>query len=202
MLKFQKIILASNNKHKVDEIKTILNKYGIEVLSLKEVGIEVEVEEDGTTFEENALKKASEICKLTKLPCIADDSGLEVFALNGAPGVYSARFAGEHGNYKKNNQKLLELLKDVPYDKRDARFVTVIAFVTDDGDKILARGEVFGKIAFEEKGENGFGYDPLFIYPELNKTFAQLSPEEKNKISHRRRALDNFVKLFEEKYKL
>ena len=198
-MEIQKMILASNNKHKVDEIKDILKEFDIEVLSLKEADIDIEVEEDGTTFEENAMKKATEICKVAGLPVIADDSGLEVFALNGAPGVYSARYSGEHGNYNKNNKKLLKELKNVPEEDRGARFVTVIAFVTPEGEKITARGEVYGKIAFEEKGENGFGYDPLFIYPELNKTFAELSSEVKNSISHRKRALDNFIEIFKEK---
>ncbi|WP_057979402.1 XTP/dITP diphosphatase [Caloramator mitchellensis] len=194
-----RLILASNNKHKVDEIKVILKQFNIDVLSLEEAGIDVEVEEDGRTFEENAMKKAVEICKITNLPVIADDSGLEVFALNGEPGVYSARYSGEHGNYKKNNEKLLKELSNIPEEERSARFVTVIAFVSPEGEKFTARGEVLGKIAFEEKGSNGFGYDPLFIYPELNKTFAELSSEEKNKISHRKRALDNFIRIFEEK---
>ncbi|SEF84350.1 XTP/dITP diphosphohydrolase [Caloramator fervidus] len=199
-MKFSKIILASNNPHKVEEIKSILGKYGIYVLSLKEAGIEIEIEEDGKTFEENALKKARQVYKITKTPCIADDSGLEVFALNGAPGVYSARFSGEHGNYKKNNQKLLELLKDVKEEDRGARFVSVIAFIDDNGEEILARGEVYGSIGFEERGTNGFGYDPLFIIPYLQKTFAELSSEEKNSISHRKKALDKFLDLFEKKY--
>lgn len=189
--KVKKIILASNNKHKVDEIKKILKDFPYEVVSLSDAGIDVEVEEDGKTFEENAYKKAKEIMELTGHAALADDSGLEVFALDGAPGVYSARFAGEHGNHKKNNMKLLEMLKDVPEERRGARFVSTIVLVTPDGDKIVARGEIEGKIGYSEKGTGGFGYDPLFIVPELNKTFAELSPEEKNAISHRARALMN-----------
>ncbi|SKA90028.1 XTP/dITP diphosphohydrolase [Caloramator quimbayensis] len=190
-MKLEKIIIASNNKHKVDEIKDILKGFCNEILSLKEAGINCEVEENGTTFEENAYIKAKAIVDLTGLPCIADDSGLEVDALNGAPGVYSARFSGEHGNYKKNNEKLLSLLKGVPREKRGARFVTAIALVTPDGDKIFARGEIRGIITEEEVGSNGFGYDPLFLVLGLNKTFAQLSSQEKNSISHRGRALND-----------
>lgn len=190
-MKLEKIIIASNNKHKVDEIKDILKGFCDEILSLKEAGIDCEVEENGTTFEENAYIKAKTIVDLTGLPCIADDSGLEVDALNGAPGVYSARFSGEHGNYKKNNEKLLSLLKGVPREKRGARFVTAIALVTPEGDKIFARGEIRGIITEEELGSNGFGYDPLFLVVELNKTFAQLSSQEKNSISHRGRALND-----------
>lgn len=188
-LQKKKVIIASNNIHKLIEIKEMLKDFPFDVVSLNEAGINIEVVEDGKTFEENAYKKASEIMKITNETVIADDSGLEVFALNGAPGVYSARFAGEHGNYKKNNMKLLELLKDVPYDKRGARFVTSIVYLTPEGDKIKAQGYINGIIGFEEKGSNGFGYDPLFIVPELNKTFAELKPEEKNAISHRSRAL-------------
>lgn len=188
-LQKKKVIIASNNVHKLIEIKEILKDFPFDVISLNEAGINIEVVEDGKTFEENAYKKASEIMKITNETVIADDSGLEVSALNGAPGVYSARFAGEHGNYEKNNMKLLELLKDVPYDKRGARFVTSIIYLTPEGDKIKAQGYINGIIGFEEKGSNGFGYDPLFIVPELNKTFAELKPEEKNAISHRSRAL-------------
>ncbi|MCX7885619.1 MAG: XTP/dITP diphosphatase [Caloramator sp.] len=188
-MKLEKIIIASNNNHKVDEIKNILNGFCDEILSLKEAGIDCEIEENGTTFEENAYIKAKTIADLTGLPCIADDSGLEVDALNGAPGVYSARFAGEHGNYKKNNEKLLSLLKGVPKGKRGARFVTAIVLVTPDGDKVFARGEIRGIITEKELGSNGFGYDPLFLVEDINKTFAQLSSDEKNRISHRARAL-------------
>ena len=188
-LQKKKVIIASNNIHKLTEIKQILKNFPFDVKSLNEAGINIEVVEDGKTFEENAYKKASEIMKVTNEAVIADDSGLEVFALNGAPGVFSARFAGEHGNYKKNNLKLLESLKEIPYDKRGARFVTTIVYLTPDGDKIIAHGHINGIIGFEEKGNNGFGYDPLFIVPELNKTFSELEPEEKNAISHRSRAL-------------
>jgi XTP/dITP diphosphohydrolase len=186
-----KLILASNNAHKIEEIKSIFKGYSLDIVSLKEAGIDVDVEEDGKTFEENAYKKAKEIMDLSGEAVLADDSGLEVFALNGAPGVYSARFGGEHGNDKKNNIKLLEMLKDVPDNKRGAQFVSVIVLLTPSGDKIVSRGEVEGKIGYEGKGANGFGYDPLFVIPELNKTYAELTSDEKNSISHRARALAN-----------
>lgn len=188
---FKKIIIASNNKHKIDEIKDMLGDFPFEIVSLKEAGIDIDVEEDGKTFEENAYKKAYEIMKITGEAALADDSGLEVYALDGAPGIYSARFAGEHGNDKKNNNKLLELLKDVKDEERGARFVSLIALVTPEGDKIIAPGYIEGKIGYSEKGTGGFGYDPLFIVPELGKTFAELTSEEKNSISHRSKALKN-----------
>jgi XTP/dITP diphosphohydrolase len=189
MKKNSKVIIASNNKHKIDEIKDILKDFGFELISLREAGIDVEVEEDGKTFEENAFKKADEIMKLRGEICLSDDSGLEVDVLGGAPGVMSARFAGEHGNDKKNNEKLLELLREVPQEKRSARFVSVISMVSPQGKEIMAKGYVEGRIGYEERGNNGFGYDPLFIVPELNKTYAELTAEEKNSISHRSRAL-------------
>lgn len=190
-MNFKKIIIASNNKHKIDEIKDMLGDFPFEIVSLKEAGIDIDVEEDGKTFEENAYKKAYEIMKITGEAALADDSGLEVYALDGAPGIYSARFAGEHGNDKKNNNKLLELLKDVKEEERGARFVSLIALVTPEGEKIIAPGYIEGKIGYSEKGTGGFGYDPLFIVPELGKTFAELTSEEKNAISHRSRALKN-----------
>lgn len=190
-MNFKRIIIASNNKHKIDEIKDMLSDFPFEFVSLKEAGIDIDVEEDGKTFEENAFKKANEIMKLTGEAALADDSGLEVYALDGAPGIYSARFAGEHGNDKKNNDKLKELLKGVPEEKRGARFVSFIALVMPNGEKIAAPGYIEGKIGYEEKGSNGFGYDPLFIVPELNRTFAELTSEEKNSISHRANALKN-----------
>lgn len=188
----RKIILASNNAHKIEEIKEILKNFPFQVISLKEAGIDIDVEEDGKTFEQNAYKKAKEIMKITGEISLADDSGLEVYALDGAPGVYSARFSGEHGNNKKNNEKLIEVLREVPAQERGARFVCsmILLFPEGDGKEIKAEGYVEGVIGYEEKGENGFGYDPLFIIPELNKTFAQLEASEKNAISHRGRALE------------
>jgi XTP/dITP diphosphohydrolase len=189
------IVIASNNMHKVEEIKAILCAFDYKVLTMAEAGIDVEVVEDGMTFAENAYKKAKEIMDLTGQICIADDSGLEVYALGGAPGVFSARYAGEHANYQKNNEKLLEELKNVQMKDRGARFVTSIALIFPNGNTVRAEGHVEGIIGFDYAGDNGFGYDPLFIYPPKSKTFAELSSEEKNAISHRGRAL---VKLKEE----
>lgn len=189
--KGNRLIVASNNAHKISEIKTILKDINYCILSLKEAGIDIDVEENGSTFEENSYIKAKAIFDLANEAVLADDSGLEVYALDGAPGVYSARFAGEHGNDRKNNDRLLELLKDTPDEKRGARFASAIVMLTPDGNKIEGKGYVEGRIGYEEKGSNGFGYDPLFIVPEINKTFAELTPEEKNSISHRKRALED-----------
>lgn len=185
----KKLVVATKNKNKIKEIMDIMKNTGIKIVSLYDLGIEIDVKEDGTTFEENAYKKAYEIMKITHMPTMADDSGLEVDALGGAPGVYSARFAGVHGDDRKNNEKLLILLKDVPNNLRKARFVCVIALVYPDGEKKFVRGEIEGTIARSPSGNSGFGYDPLFIVPEYNKTFAQLGSNIKNKISHRGKAL-------------
>ena len=184
-----KVIVASNNEHKIVEIKEILSKHSLEVLSLKEAGIDIDVEENGTTFIENAYIKASEIYKLAPGNMVlADDSGLMVNALGGAPGVYSARFAGEHGNYKKNNEKLLELLKGKPVTERAAKFVCAMVLIVDENRTIKVEGEVEGVIIEEERGQNGFGYDPLFFVPDYNMTFAEMDGDTKNLISHRGRA--------------
>ncbi|WP_312699689.1 XTP/dITP diphosphatase [Sedimentibacter sp.] len=196
----RRIILSSGNKHKVSEIKDILKDMPFEVISKDVLGYnDFDVEEDGTTLEENALKKAEELHKLTNGIVIADDTGLFVDALNGAPGVYSARYAGEPTSDKNNRELLLENLKDVPYEKRTAHFKTVIAVVLEDGSKMTAEGSAFGVIGFEEKGKNGFGYDSLFISDDSGKTFAEMTDEEKNKISHRARALQNLKKSLEER---
>lgn len=189
-----RLVAATGNRNKVKEIREILKDMPIYIISLDDLNIDVEVVEDGDTFEDNAEKKAVEIMKITGEPTLADDSGLEVDALDGMPGVYSARFAGAHGDYKKNNEKLLELMKCVPYEKRSARFVTAVVLAYPDGRKITARGEIEGFISTEPRGENGFGYDPLFIVPDYNKTFAELGDEIKNKISHRGRALEEMKK--------
>lgn len=187
----EKVIVASNNEHKIDEIKNILSKYSFEVISLKEAGIDIDVEENGTTFIENAYIKASEIHRLVPgNMVIADDSGLMVDALGGAPGVFSARFAGEHGNYKKNNEKLIELLKGKPITERAAKFVCAMVLIVDENRTIEVEGEVEGVIIDEERGQNGFGYDPLFFVPDYNKTFAEMDGDTKNLISHRGRALE------------
>ena len=181
-------LIATHNMKKRDELQRILSPLGVHVLTADEAGIDLtDVEETGTTFEENALLKARSGCKEGKMPCIADDSGLCVDALDGAPGVYSARFAGEHGNDDKNNEKLLSLLSDVPPEKRTARFVSTVACVFPDGRELVVRGECEGKIGYEKRGENGFGYDPLFYVGE--RTFAEFTPEEKDAVSHRGNAL-------------
>lgn len=189
----EKMILASQNKHKLEEIRNILKDLGIEILSMDEVGLgDLEIVEDGVTFEENSMIKALTVMEKTGEITIADDSGLEVDYLEGRPGVYSARFAGENATDEENNEKLLDLLKDVPYEKRGGRFVSVISIAFPDGSKEHVRGECEGIIGFEKKGSEGFGYDPLFIIPKYDKTFAELGSEVKNKISHRGKALEKF----------
>lgn len=186
----KKIIVASNNKDKIREIKEILIAFPYEIISLKEAHINVEVEEDGETFLENAYKKAKEIFDITKdCMVLADDSGLMVDVLNGAPGVYSARFAGEHGNSQKNNEKLLKLLEGKKLEERKAKFVCALVLIMDENKVIEVQGEVEGHITDKVQGTDGFGYDPLFYIKEYNKTFAQMEGEEKNKISHRAKAL-------------
>lgn len=194
------IIAASSNAHKIKEIQAIMNKFDMEVISRDEAGVPAfEIEEDGQTFEENSYKKAYEIMKVTGKTTIADDSGLMVDYLGGAPGVYSARFAGEECDDKKNNEKLLKLLKNQAGDDRKAKFVSVITLIFPDGETITARGECSGRIIGAEAGENGFGYDPLFVPDGYCKTFAQLSEEEKNAISHRAKALETLEKLLKER---
>ena len=186
----EKIILASSNQHKVEEIASILGEMGYAIETMKTAGLgDMEIIESGVTFEENALIKAMAVHSLLGGYALADDSGLEVDALNGAPGVYSARYSGEPKNDARNNQKLLEALKDTPYEKRTARFVTVLCMLMPEGERIEVRGTVEGIIGFEPKGVNGFGYDPLFVVPDIGKTFAELDANEKNKLSHRANAL-------------
>lgn len=187
----KKLIVASNNDHKIKEIKEILSQFPFEVLSLKEANINIDVEETGSTFMENADIKAKEIFKIADGNMVlADDSGLSVEALNGAPGVFSARFAGEHGNNKANNDKLLYLLEGIKEDQRKAKFLCAMVLIVNEDEIVKVQGEVEGIITAEFRGEEGFGYDPLFFVPEYKKTFAQMSSEEKNAISHRGRALD------------
>ena len=186
-----KVILASNNKHKLDEIKKILTPLGYDVLSQAEAGVDIDVEETGTTFEENAALKAQAVYDLTKTAVISDDSGLEVDYLNGAPGVYSHRYAGENATDADRCAKLLSELNGVETEKRTARFVCVLCFIDDKGEKLVIRGTVEGIIGTEPKGENGFGYDPVFMYGD--RSFAELSSEEKNTVSHRADALKKFA---------
>lgn len=191
----KRLVVASNNQHKIEEIKVMLSKYNICVISLKEAGLDIDVEEDGSTFMENAYKKAFEISKILKEDMIlADDSGLMVDALGGAPGIYSARFSGEHGNYKKNNEKLKALMLGKPKEERKAQFVCAMVLITGKKQIIKVQGEVNGYIIEEEKGHSGFGYDPLFYVPEYGLTFAEMDASLKNKISHRRKALEKLDK--------
>ena len=194
------IVAASRNRHKIEEIEAITKKFGMRIISRDEAGIPpVEIEEDGQTFEENSFKKASEIMKLCGQITLADDSGLMVDYLNGAPGVYSARFAGEDGNDAKNNEKLLKLMEGVTADKRTAKFVSVITMVYPDGTVLTARGECPGTILTAPAGDGGFGYDPLFVPEGYEKTFAQLTADEKNAISHRAVALVELERLLSER---
>jgi len=184
-----KIVIASRNKGKIAEYKKLLQGLPAEVLSLSDFPDFPEVPETGTTFRENALIKARSAAAATGITALADDSGLEVDYLQGAPGVYSSRYAGPAKDDDANNKKLLSALKDVPMSKRGARFRCVIAIVTPEGREFLSEGICEGKIAFELRGSEGFGYDPLFLIPSLEKTFAELGPAVKNRISHRAQAL-------------
>jgi len=187
------VVLASKNAHKLQELQDILSAQGVEVILESAAGVDVEVEETGTTFEENSLLKARAVMEASGLPAIADDSGLMVDALNGAPGVYSARYGGPGLDDAGRYRLLLENMRGVL--DRKCRFVSAITLCMPSGDIVTARGECPGTLAYAPQGENGFGYDPIFFVPEKKKTFAQLTAEEKNAISHRGRALQ----LFQEK---
>lgn len=189
------LALATNNKHKLQEIRSILNGQFEKLLSLEELGIDVDIEETGATLTENALIKAREIVNLTGMPALADDTGLMVDALDGAPGVYSARYAGEEHNDKANRMLLLKNMQNAKI--RSAHFATVIALCYPDGTYLLADGKVEGEIIFEERGEGGFGYDSIFYSHELGKTLAEATPDEKNSVSHRGRALRNMLKILQ-----
>ena len=194
----QKIIFATGNAGKMREIRDILGDTDMDILSMKEAGIETDIVEDGTTFEENAVIKAKAVAELLlqsdRKECdgaivMADDSGLEIDALNREPGIYSARYMGDDTPYSVKNRSLIDRLEGVPDEKRTARFVCAIAAVMPEGEVITTRGVIEGRIDYEEKGDNGFGYDPIFYVPEYGCTTAQLTEAEKNKISHRGRAL-------------
>ena len=188
-----KVVLASKNKHKLIEISKITEKFGIELILQSELGVDIDVEETGTSFEENSFIKAEAVMKATGLPALADDSGIAVDALNGEPGIYSARYGFDES--LDDWGRLLLLLKNtehVPDGQRQAQFVCVITMVTPEGQVIQARGEIHGELTREARGENGFGYDPIFYYPPFGKTTAELSPEQKNQVSHRGQALRVF----------
>ncbi len=190
--------IATNNKKKLLEIKRILDEFSYSYKSLADLDLDIEIEENGETFEENAYIKASTIAKITNMPTIADDSGLSVDYLNGAPGVFSARYAGEHGDDEKNNDLVLLNLKDVPKEKRGAKFISAVCLALPNGEYKTCVGECSGYIGFERKGEGGFGYDPLFMVGD--KSFAEIQPKEKDALSHRGKAL-NLLKLEIEKLK-
>ena len=185
-----KIVLASNNAHKLEELRAILSQLGLDVVSQKEMGVTIEPKEDGTSFEENSYIKAKTIMDACGCATIADDSGLMVDALDGAPGIYSARFGGESCKTDRDRlEYLLTQMLDVEEERRGAKFVSVITLLYPDGRKLVARGECPGRILPQAEGENGFGYDPVFYVPERGCTFAQLTSDDKNAISHRARAL-------------
>jgi len=192
-----KLVIASNNAHKIEEIKLILSDYFDEIVSMGEADCNDEIEEYGKTFEENSYIKAKYIADKLGCASLADDSGLEVFALEGEPGIYSARYAGSHGNDEANNDKLLKVMGDTPDDKRGAQFVSVITLVRPDKPTLFAKGTCPGEIARERRGNMGFGYDPIFYMEEHNKTMAELTMVEKNSISHRKRALEGLKVLLE-----
>lgn len=185
----ERLIFATGNEGKMKEVRMILKDAGYEILSMKEAGIDVDIVEDGKTFEENAIIKASAISKVAGCLVLADDSGLEVDYMDKAPGIYSARFEGEDTPYEIKNQIILDRLKGVPDEQRSARFVCAIAAAFPDGRVETTRATIEGRIAYEPSGENGFGYDPIFYVPDYDCTTAELSPEQKNEISHRGKAL-------------
>ena len=192
------IVLATRNHGKVQEMKDLLSPFRVEVKSVEDYPECPEVVEDGKTFAENAIKKAETISKYLNLPALADDSGLEVDAIDGRPGVFSARYAGPNATDEENNQKLIECLQDVPPGDRKARFRTVIAIAIPGEETWTCDGKVEGQIVLSPSGHNGFGYDPLFYLPDLQKTMGQLTREEKNQISHRGNAMRKFLEKIRE----
>ena len=194
-----KVVLASKNKHKLVEIGQITKKFDMELVLESDLGVDIDVEETGTTFEENSFLKANAVMQATGLPALADDSGIAVDALNGEPGIYSARYGFDDTLDDAGRvQLLLKNMENVPDGQRQAKFVCVITLVTPDGKTIQARGEVHGEVLREVRGEGGFGYDPIFYYPPFGKTLAQVAPEEKNQVSHRAKALQVFYEKLKE----
>lgn len=194
-----KIVFATGNEGKMREVRMILEDISLPVLSMKEAGIEAEIEENGKTFEENAAIKAKAVQKLSGGLVLADDSGLEIDYLNGEPGIYSARYMGEDTSYRVKNQNLIDRLAGVKDEDRTARFVCAIAAAFPNGEVLTTRGTIEGRIGYEEKGTNGFGYDPIFYLPEYGCSTAELEPSEKNSISHRGRALRLMRELLKER---
>lgn len=194
------LVVASRNQRKIEEIRQILADLPLKVVGVAEIADLPEIVEDGRTFKANAVKKAVETAKALNRMAIADDSGLTVDVLNGEPGVLSARYAGVHGNDQANNEKLLLKMRDVPWEKRNAQFHCVIALAEPDGNVTVCTGVCEGKIGYQPRGTNGFGYDPLFVIPEYGQTFAELGPEIKNQISHRAKALAQLKGVLREKF--
>lgn len=197
----RRILFATGNEGKMREIRSILADTGAEVLSMKEAGISIDIVEDGISFEENALIKARAVAAVWKEPesvVLADDSGLVIDALGGEPGIYSARYMGENTSYDEKNTNLIERLEGVSDEKRSARFVCAIAAVLPDGREFTVRDAIEGRIGYEQKGEGGFGYDPIFYVPEFEKTTAEMTAEEKNRVSHRGKALEHMKEVLRE----
>ena len=194
----KRLLAATGNAHKIEEMQAILRGLDITLIPMKEAGISPEIVEDGETFAENALIKARAVCAASGEPALADDSGLVVDALGGKPGVYSSRWMGEDTSYHVKNAELVRLLQDVPDEKRTARFACVMACVFPDGDELTAEGFFEGRIGYEERGENGFGYDPVFLYN--GRTLAEMTSDEKNAISHRGAALRLLYEVYQERY--
>ena len=189
------VVLATRNRHKVEELSALLGDLGIRIRTLADFPDAPEVEEDGTTCEANAIKKACEIARVTGLTAVADDTGLEVDALDGRPGVYAARYAGEHATYEDNCRKLVQELEGVPHERRTARFITVAAIAVPGEPAQVTQGVLSGYITEEASGSKGFGYDPVFYVPELKATLAEISAEQKNRISHRAKAFQQAKEL-------
>lgn len=195
----KKIIFATTNQGKVREVKMMMEDFDVELLTMKEAGINVDIIEDGTTFEENAIIKAKAIMEITGEIALADDSGLEVDYLDGAPGIYSARFLGEDTSYDEKNKYIIEKLKDAKGKERSARFVCAMAAAFPNGEVITCKGTIEGLIGYEQKGNNGFGYDPIVYVPEFEMTTGEMSPELKNSISHRGKALEQMKEILARK---
>lgn len=191
----KKIIFATTNQNKVREVKMMMQDFDVELCTMKDAGIAVDIVEDGTTFEENAVIKAKTIMEMTGEIALADDSGLEVDYLDGAPGIYSARFLGEDTSYDIKNQYIIDRLKEVKGKDRSARFVCAMAAAFPDGEVLTCRGTIEGLIAYEQKGKNGFGYDPIVYVPEYEMTTGEMAPELKNSISHRGKALEQMKEI-------
>lgn len=194
-----KILIGTNNRHKIEEIKNILNGMDIELLSIDDLGINITIEEDAMTLEGNAFKKAKEFYDTAKMPVFADDTGLFIDLICGAPGVCSSRYAGENATYDENCNKLLEEMKDLPEGSRQGGFKTVICYFENPENVHYFKGEVRGKILTTKRGESGFGYDPLFVPDGFDKTYAEMNAEEKNMFSHRAKALEKFAEFLKNK---